>query len=345
NDSVYNSNNSSNNVSNTSTQPNSGFRTQNCNKLNENPNSQQEAPQPPSPYHKRASVDDIVGGAVGGGGGSLGDHNNLPKSRIAAGRDGGTTNCAPTNASQHADHKSIGSCKGMKDNRSKKGWRVNSEACNSVLINSYNGRVKRINQINTNLLPQRRNKRVIIFSGGGIVKLVMGVSFPIILADKQRSFSHFYNLQCQYPPPMRPIYWWNYFDSNTFAARRQQRYIDGDLKEKLHQRLKHDASREFIYTAIEQIYEQHGLPGDSCLMQAICEVSQLPFHVPRIWQNHLVHLWQALINAILIPTVPNVAMRYLHASQAGRFGVDCQQTFSECPQRVNGWLRNVAHME
>lgn len=158
------------------------------------------------------------------------------------------------------------------------------------------------------------------------LQYVVGVSFPIPLADPHRSLNHYYNLQIQYPALPRPLYWWNFFNSSTFAARRQQRQqrqqIDAtQIKPGSH--IKHDASREFIYKGIEKIFEQYvercteifknisysnfviklfrqGLSGESCLQQAICEISQVPFHVPRIWRNDLRHLWQAIINAVLM---------------------------------------------
>ncbi|XP_053948805.1 uncharacterized protein LOC128857188 [Anastrepha ludens] len=349
---LTNSNDNVNNKNNNTNAPrNGGFRTQICNKLNENPNSQQEVSQSKL-KHLNPSVDGIVG--VGG---SLADHNNLPKSRIAAERGCGTTNCMPANSRHQVDHKSANSSEGNRDSRKEIDIalrRVNSKEHNSD--NIYNGpnrsEIKSKTDINNAFkgtaveqLLKRRSKRIIIFSGGGVTKLVVGVSFPIALADKQRSLGHYYNLQVQYPQITTPLYWWNYFNSSAFAARHQQRRQINDPREKLHQRLKQDVSRQFIYAAIEQIYERHGIPGESCLLQAICQVSQLPFHIPRIWQNNLGHLWHALLNAILIPTVPNVAMKYLHASQAGRFGVDCEQAFRECPQRVNEWLRHVAHLE
>ncbi|XP_067619955.1 uncharacterized protein [Eurosta solidaginis] len=311
--------NSNTNIT-TITLNNSDFETQTNNKLSENPNSQQQQetlkPQILRADHRR--VDGSIGDTVDAS--LVVEHNNLPKSRIVGG-----SNAKVTTNSITVDRKSIADTEPIRYSKSEN--QVNS-GVNSHFIpgNSIKG----------------RNKRVIIFSGGGVVKFVVGVSFPIDLGDKQRSLSHFYNLQGQFPPPMRPTYWWNYFNSSSFAARRQQRKQNNYTREKLHHRLKHDVSRELIYTAIEQIYERNGLSGESCLLQAICEVSQLPFHVPRIWENHLGHLWHAILNAVLIPTLQNVDIKYLHAGQAGRFGADCRQAFRECPQRVNMWLRNVA---
>ncbi|XP_020718124.1 uncharacterized protein LOC101455897 isoform X2 [Ceratitis capitata] len=342
----YDNDNDNDNGINTNTLRKDGFRTQNCNKLVENPNSQQEdvPPPPKQPINRSAAAATSAVVIVADGGmvsGLLDDHNNLLKSRIAAGRDFETKSVeldnisAPERPSFTANSVEI-------IEKCANNW-IKSEV--SGENDTSNGR-RKINKhkkvdILENLL-KRRHKRIIIFSGSGVVKFVVGVSFPIMLADKTRSMGHYYNLQVQYPLPTTPIYWWNFFNSSSFAARRQQRQAkDTPPQVKLHPHIKHDVSREFIYEAIEHIYERHGIPGEACLLQAICEVSQLPFHAPQQWENNLAHLWHALLNAVLVPTVPNVDMKYLHASQAGRFGVDCQRAFGECPRRVNGWLRNV----
>lgn len=89
------------------------------------------------------------------------------------------------------------------------------------------------------------------------LQYVVGVSFPVILADPHRSFAHYYNLQIQYASLPRPLYWWNFYNSSTFAARRQQRQLTEAAQVKLHPNIKHDASREFIYEGIEQIFERY----------------------------------------------------------------------------------------
>ncbi|XP_011191218.1 uncharacterized protein LOC105217754 [Zeugodacus cucurbitae] len=332
NDNAY----SNNNNHKASTQRNDDFPTQIRNKLDENPNSQQEAQQ-----HLNRSVAGAVVGVVISG--LLDDHNNLPKSRIAAGRDYGVKNAWHANSSTPAE----GTAVVMDDVEIStiRAWsQYNSEvnSCNAVDNRSSVQNSFQLTALG-NIL-KRRQKKFIIFNGGGTVKYLVAVSIPIILPNPQHSISHYYNIQSPHVPLPRPLYWWDFFNSSTFAARRQQRQLTEATPVKLHPKIKHDASREYIYEALEQIFQQHGIPGESCLLQAICEVSQLPFHVPHIWRNDLRHLWHAMVNAILIPTVPNVDMKYLHASQAGRFGVDCQQAFSECPQTVNEWLRRVANM-
>ncbi|XP_039948725.1 uncharacterized protein LOC120766988 [Bactrocera tryoni] len=335
NDNAYNNNNSSN----TSTQRDGDFPTQIRNKLEENPNSQQEAPH----HHNRSVEGNVVVVVDGVVGGLLDDHNNLPKSRNAAGRDYGRKTAWPAYNDAPA-----GSTFVMEDGEEiiTSSARIlhNSKVNNGNAVGNKTSTQNPIKLAPLGNILKSRQKKFLIFSGAGVLKHVVGVSFPIPLADPHRSFNHYYNLQIQYPNLPRPLYWWNFFNSSSFAARRRQRQLTEATHKKLNPHIKHDASREFIYKGIEQIFEQQGLPGEFCLQQAICEVSQLPFHVPRIWRNDLRHFWQAIINAILIPTVPNVDMKYLHASQAGRFGVDCQQAFSQCPQRVNEWLRRVANM-
>lgn len=325
-----------NNNSNTNTQSNGDFQTQIRNKLEENPYSQQEAP-----HHLNRSVEGniVVVGVVGV---LLDDHNNLPKSRIAAGHDYGRKNAWPANNHAHAGYTSV--TDGEEIIRSRAWILHNSEVNSGKAVGNKTSAQDPIKLITLGNILKSRQKKFIIYSGAGMLKYVVGVSFPIPLADPHRSLNHYYNLQIQYPALPRPLYWWNFFNSSTFAARRQQRQQIDATQIKPGSHIKHDASREFIYKGVEKIFEQQGLSGESCLQQAICEISQVPFHVPRIWRNDLRHLWQAIINAVLIPTVPNVDMKYLHASQAGRFGVDCQQTFNQCPQRVNEWLRRVANM-
>ncbi|KAI8121884.1 hypothetical protein CVS40_7250 [Lucilia cuprina] len=101
-----------------------------------------------------------------------------------------------------------------------------------------------------NATASKRIKRFLIFQGGGVVKLVFGTSYPIIMADKTRSLGYFYNFQMQYPPPTIPVYWWSFYNTTTFAARRNAR------KRSTKMLLSYDKSRSLIYDFIETILQR-----------------------------------------------------------------------------------------
>ncbi|KAL9871509.1 uncharacterized protein ACN427_014539 isoform 2-T2 [Glossina fuscipes fuscipes] len=92
----------------------------------------------------------------------------------------------------------------------------------------------------------KRSKRTFLAYGmGGVVKLVLGVSLPITLANPKRSLRVFYNLQLQYIPPPDPIYWWSLLNSTTFESRTQRS-----------KHLLYDNSRSLIYKCLENIFRR-----------------------------------------------------------------------------------------
>ncbi|KNC21779.1 hypothetical protein FF38_03981 [Lucilia cuprina] len=121
-----------------------------------------------------------------------------------------------------------------------------------------------------NATASKRIKRFLIFQGGGVVKLVFGTSYPIIMADKTRSLGYFYNFQMQYPPPTIPVYWWSFYNTTTFAARRNAR------KRSTKMLLSYDKSRSLIYDFIETILQRFGDFSGECLLKIICEVARAP---------------------------------------------------------------------
>ncbi|EDW83395.2 uncharacterized protein Dwil_GK19121 [Drosophila willistoni] len=174
----------------------------------------------------------------------------------------------------------------------------------------------------------KRSKRVALFDGQGVNKFVMGFAYPVPQEDKQQSFWAFVNYQHQYQPANAPIWWWSFWNTSTFVSTARE----------WQNSLYTDESRSWIYDVIETGLEQLNLGGDSktCLLRGICEISQLPFQNDDIFTE--------IFNAVLIPTLDNVADRYLHARNAGRAGADCIRTFNQCDLKTWHWLSKVVKM-
>ncbi|XP_030572166.1 uncharacterized protein LOC115770870 [Drosophila novamexicana] len=177
-----------------------------------------------------------------------------------------------------------------------------------------------------------RAKRVAIFNGQGVVKFVSGVAHPVKQVDKDQSFWFFYNFQNQYIPTTIPIYWWSFWNTTAFVSTARQ------LRKGMQATLHRDDTRSWVYDTIEAGMEllDGSERGASCLLRSICEISQLPFEDSNIFSE--------ILNAVLIPTVDNVAEKYLNARDAGRGGADCLKTYSDCNQRVWNWLTHITKL-
>ncbi|XP_059217790.1 uncharacterized protein LOC106088884 [Stomoxys calcitrans] len=195
-----------------------------------------------------------------------------------------------------------------------------------------------------------RSRRFIIYDGVGVVKvsvpedevkrvldkqktslqLVLGAQIPIVLADKMRSLSVFYNLQMQYSPPPVPLYWWSLYNTSTFAARKQR------AVEMLQQK---DNSRMLLYKYLETYFDSLANSSQECLLKAICEITRAPLTEEDYDTNHEYtidddngrNIYHRLINAIFTPHLTNVDQLYLVAKEAGLRGANCQELYPKCP--------------
>ncbi|KAL9871508.1 uncharacterized protein ACN427_014539 isoform 1-T1 [Glossina fuscipes fuscipes] len=165
----------------------------------------------------------------------------------------------------------------------------------------------------------KRSKRTFLAYGmGGVVKLVLGVSLPITLANPKRSLRVFYNLQLQYIPPPDPIYWWSLLNSTTFESRTQRS-----------KHLLYDNSRSLIYKCLENIFRSiDALNNQECLQRFICDLSRTPLNADL--SDSVYYILHKIVNAVFMPIQPNVETRYWEAHEAGRYGAHCKKTFSRC---------------
>ncbi|XP_075164447.1 uncharacterized protein LOC142237016 [Haematobia irritans] len=177
---------------------------------------------------------------------------------------------------------------------------------------------------NINDVNLKRSKRLLTYDDFGVVKLVLGTTFPIILADKMRSLNVFCNLQMQYTPPPVPLYWWSLYNTTTFAARKQ-RSIES-LKQL-------DNSRQQIYEFMESIFDR------KCLLKIICEISHIPMsEIDHLNGGNRMHvdedfgrsIYHRLINEIFTPNMANVGQHYLDAKAAGSSGENCGKLYPQC---------------
>lgn len=93
-----------------------------------------------------------------------------------------------------------------------------------------------------NTLDTSRHKRYLIYPpNGGLIKIVLGFSAPIILSNK-RSLNLAYNIQGQFRLPNQVIWWTNKFEGLSRMSKRQ--YPEMHEKE--------DESRKLVYFMLER---------------------------------------------------------------------------------------------
>ncbi|EDW83402.1 uncharacterized protein Dwil_GK22827 [Drosophila willistoni] len=173
-----------------------------------------------------------------------------------------------------------------------------------------------------------RQKRVAIFNGQGVVKWVASIAHPVKQADKTQSFWWFYNVQGQWIPTTIPIYWWSFWNTTAFVSTARE------WRKDMQTSLRSDETRSWIYDAIETGMEQlDNDNGATCLLRGICEISQTPFEKGNVFAE--------ILNAVLIPTLDNVAEKYLRARDAGNGGADCRKTYGDCSQKIWNWITKV----
>ncbi|XP_037942801.1 uncharacterized protein LOC119675667 [Teleopsis dalmanni] len=203
----------------------------------------------------------------------------------------GTTNCTPV------DQFNIN--KSSNDANSNGGYEKNSKHptdSNKMLESIINRKDNKSYQFN--LIHSRdRSKRFLIYSGSGVCKLVIGFSIPVKLPDKRRSMGNYLGFHFQFPEITRPIYWWDFFNSTTFAARQFSWQVPL-LHNSVTKLLKRDESREYIYKFIQNIFEHRGLNGEQCLYQLICEIGKRPFAVDKT--HNPTQIYHEFLNAIFM---------------------------------------------
>ncbi|XP_016952245.1 uncharacterized protein LOC108026061 [Drosophila biarmipes] len=182
---------------------------------------------------------------------------------------------------------------------------------------------------NSSFTPLSRSKRVAIYNGQGIVKFVPSLAYPIKQTDKEQSFWWFVNVQGQWIPTTVPLYWWSFWNTTAFVSTAREWRKDMQAK------VLHDEARSWVYNAIEIGMEQlDGAYGGVCLLRSICEIAQKPFQNSNIFSE--------IVNAVLVPSLDNVGIKYLHARDAGRGGADCERTYSDCNPLLWTLVKNMA---
>ncbi|XP_017047240.1 uncharacterized protein LOC108092218 [Drosophila ficusphila] len=190
-------------------------------------------------------------------------------------------------------------------------------------INHPNG------NITQRFTPLSRSKRVAIWNGQGVAKFVPSLAYPIKQSDKQQSFWWFVNVQGQWIPTTVPLYWWSFWNTTAFVSTARE------WRKDMQSKVLYDDARTWVYNAIEVGMEQFDNEfGGVCLLRSICEISQKPF------QNN--NIFSEIINSVLVPSLDNVAGKYLHARDAGRGGADCERTYSDCSPLLWTLVTNMA---
>uniref|UniRef100_A0A034WKY6 Uncharacterized protein n=1 Tax=Bactrocera dorsalis TaxID=27457 RepID=A0A034WKY6_BACDO len=173
-----------------------------------------------------------------------------------------------------------------------------------------------------------RKKRSLIFNGSGSVKLSIGPSGQVDLADPitWRSLVCSYSLQGgQYSIPSSPLYPWDKWE-DTFA--RKSRLLHNSQPELAAYTYEADESRLFFYTLLETLMSQRGVDGRQCLLRSICQNAQVDQHVG---------LLSEILDTVLTPGVEDLDKSYQSAREAGVAGADCLKLYADCPEGLN-WL-------
>lgn len=152
----------------------------------------------------------------------------------------------------------------------------------------------------------KRDKRYLLFSGGGIskvcfitfcsaqhidettahcfgmVQVVLGFLTPVETRDRVnwRTLNLAYNFQAQYVPIPSVIFLWDRFSRSLIDQRR--RFDTDGMYTK-------DLTRSLIYAALEMFLDRNGRPGRQCLLKAICEAAEHPIARTSVF-DEIAHL-------------------------------------------------------
>lgn len=167
-----------------------------------------------------------------------------------------------------------------------------------------------------------RDKRYLLWAGGGVSKSVLGLLAPVETRDhvNWRTLNMGYNFQAQYVPVPSIIYPWTRFEREMHDARR----LHDDRPDAAPPA--NDGTRQFVYTVYETIVGRRGGHGRQCLQRAICEAAQTPIE--------RVGVFDEMLQLFLTPRAHEVSEVYTEAMQAGARGVDCLSLYAQCPM---GW--------
>uniref|UniRef100_A0A1B0CSF0 Putative conserved secreted protein n=1 Tax=Lutzomyia longipalpis TaxID=7200 RepID=A0A1B0CSF0_LUTLO len=175
---------------------------------------------------------------------------------------------------------------------------------------------------NTSAEVGERSKRYLIYPpAGGLVKIIMGFSVPVVLAHK-RSLGCAYNLQGQFRLPNEIVWSPATFEGLSRKFKRNETPQGAMV----------DETREFIYNILVRSKSINGKNGKDCLLRTICEVSQSPL-------NHHNGIFGEIIDTIFIPGTSRVDECYHEAQMAGISGMDCRHLYKNCPDG-DGFLDN-----
>ncbi|XP_031636408.1 uncharacterized protein LOC116349213 isoform X1 [Contarinia nasturtii] len=162
----------------------------------------------------------------------------------------------------------------------------------------------------------KRDKRYLLWIGGGISKIVLGFLAPVETRDRVnwRTLNLAYNFQAQYVAIPNATFLWNRF---TRDLRTQKKLYD---QKGVYTR---DLTRDLIYGALTLFLDSKGKPGRQCLLKSICDAAEHPI-VRRGVFEEIIHL-------ILTPSMDEVINDdYKNARMAGEQGADCARLYG-CP--------------
>lgn len=115
-----------------------------------------------------------------------------------------------------------------------------------------------------------------------MTQLVLGFLMPVETRDRVnwRTLNMAYNWQAQYVPLPSAQFIWSKFTRDLINRRRQ--FDANGIFEK-------DASRLFVYRAIELFLNSRGKSGKHCLLKAICEAAEHPIEATGVF-DQILHL-------------------------------------------------------
>ncbi|XP_037940160.1 uncharacterized protein LOC119673024 [Teleopsis dalmanni] len=173
--------------------------------------------------------------------------------------------------------------------------------------------------VNVTEFLNHRQKRHLVFEGGGNIKLVMGPALPVPLGDPVdwRGLIAAYNLQGgTYTIQSTPLYPWDKWE--TIFSRSVRR-----MRARIHypDKFVEDDSRLFVYTALEAFMNKLHGNGRDCLLRSICVNAQIDQHVG---------VFAEIYNIVLTPGNMLLEPAYKAAYDAGKSGIECNKLYGKC---------------
>lgn len=219
--------------------------------------------------------------------------------------------------------------------------------------------------LNLNLVGSLNEKRALIFPRGNPTRHQFIAGFGIPLQKLAEALVIGYVFKAQYFLPynvsqLRPNFTRDRRSLDDFEVYNVEPIVlsENDLNDEPDSSESQDDVRWSIYESIEIILNSKGMHGKQCLLRAICEINQIPFHLEQSglvgellhvffrWFSHFPEIFPNFSGDfspfsfdftqifLYFPSSPSTTTQHLNDYQmaeiSGKSNAPCSQIFSKC---------------